>query len=55
MTNRMIDAAKTYLREELDEENQSVVLVTHWEQEIPWSEDRVKKMRLEDGKGSEVL
>ena len=46
MDERMIRAAKAYLREEIDPK-QAVVFITHWEEEVPW---KARKIRLEDGR-----
>lgn len=46
MTDGMVSAAKAYLRDEL-KDSQAVIFVTHWEQEVPWSD--VRRMVLRDG------
>jgi len=34
---------------------QAVVVISHWEDEVPWGvDDGVKKFRLEGGEGTEV-
>ena len=56
MDDGMIRAAREYLRGEGVSEEQAVVVVSHWEDEVPWGvEDGVKKFRLEGGEGSVVL
>lgn len=52
MSSEMIDAARKYLRERVGRD-QAVVVVTHWEDEVPWvREEGLKRFRLEDGVGS---
>ncbi|KDQ12000.1 hypothetical protein BOTBODRAFT_113519 [Botryobasidium botryosum FD-172 SS1] len=46
MDDRMVEVAKAYLRDRLDE-TQAVVFVTHWEEEVPWAGAR--RIRLGDG------
>ena len=55
MDDRMIAAARRYLRGEFTvggdgmagiEEDQAVVVITHWEDEVPWVREEVKKFRL---------
>lgn len=53
MDSRMIDVAKSYLREHLDEK-QAVVFITHWEEEVPWGERATQKLRLENGTATEI-
>ncbi|KAG9221362.1 hypothetical protein CCMSSC00406_0009939 [Pleurotus cornucopiae] len=59
----MINAARSYLRGESGVpgdgrgmgKDQAVVVITHWENEVPWSaEDGVKKFVLESGGGKVV-
>jgi len=52
MTDRMVQAVKTYLRDEL-KNTQAVLFVTHWEQEVPWS--NVRRMALHDGHAVEAF
>lgn len=52
MDEGMVAAARTYLRGDGIGEEQAVVVVSHWEDEVPWGvEDGVKKLRLEGGEG----
>ena len=53
MDGRMVEVAKTYLREGL-EEKQAVVFVTHWEEELPWGRE-VRRIRLVGGGKAEML
>ncbi|KAF7428930.1 hypothetical protein PC9H_008166 [Pleurotus ostreatus] len=63
MDASMINAARSYLRGESGvpgdgrgmAKDQAVVVITHWENEVPWSaEDGVKKFVLESGVGKVV-
>uniref|UniRef100_A0A0W0EXS4 Putative P-loop containing nucleoside triphosphate hydrolase protein n=1 Tax=Moniliophthora roreri TaxID=221103 RepID=A0A0W0EXS4_MONRR len=62
MDEGMLRAARSYLRGDgtlegtgVDDE-QAVVLITHWEQEVPWrKDDGLKTFRLVNGEGREVL
>lgn len=45
MDEKTVGLAKRYLREELRPE-QAVVFVSHWEEEVPWSGDELKRMYL---------
>ena len=52
MDEGMVCAARAYLRGGGIGEEQAVVVVSHWEDEVPWgAEDGVKKFRLEGGEG----
>ncbi|KAI0034887.1 P-loop containing nucleoside triphosphate hydrolase protein, partial [Vararia minispora EC-137] len=52
MNEGMVKAAKRFLREGGVTVDQAVVVVSHWEGEVPWNvEDGVKRFRLEDGNG----
>ncbi len=52
MSEEMVKIARKYLREELGND-QAVVVVTHWEDEVPWTErDGIRRFRLNDGIGS---
>ncbi|KAJ8516927.1 hypothetical protein ONZ45_g5813 [Pleurotus djamor] len=54
MDEGMINAARSYLRGSLGDD-QAVVVITHWENEVPWgNEDGVKRYLLDSGKGSVV-
>ncbi|KAK0465511.1 P-loop containing nucleoside triphosphate hydrolase protein [Desarmillaria tabescens] len=53
MDEGMVSAAKKYLREGGVTKDQAVIVITHWEDEVPWGvQDGVKKIRLEKGHGS---
>lgn len=56
MDDGMVRAARAYLRDgEGLGEDQAVVVVSHWEDEVPWGvEDGVKRFRLEGGVGTQV-
>lgn len=56
MDEAMVNAARQYLREGGGvTEEQAVVVITHWEDEVPWSEkDGVRRFQLNDGVGSIV-
>jgi hypothetical protein len=52
MDDGMIRAARAYLIGDGISGEQAVVVVSHWEDEVPWRvEDGVKKFRLEGGVG----
>lgn len=54
MDEGMVNAARTYLREGGLEGGQACIVVSHWEEEVPWArEDGVRRFRLEDGSGRE--
>ncbi|KAI0253684.1 P-loop containing nucleoside triphosphate hydrolase protein [Lactifluus subvellereus] len=53
MDDGMIRAARAYLRGDGVGDEQAVVVVSHWEDEVPWSvEDGVKRFKLEGGVGT---
>jgi ABC-type Mn2+/Zn2+ transport system ATPase subunit len=55
MEASMIMAARAYLRAGAVTGDQAVVVISHWEDEVPWGvEDGVKRFRLEGGEGKEV-
>lgn len=55
MDDGMIAAARAYLRADGVSEDQAVVFISHWVEEVPWSEeDGVKRFRLENGEGSDI-
>ena len=55
MSEGMIRTARRYLRGGLDRE-QAVVVITHWEDEVPWSvAEGLKRFRLQGGKGQVVV
>ncbi|GJE94751.1 molybdenum transport ATP-binding protein ModF-like protein [Phanerochaete sordida] len=52
MDEGMVKAARAYLREGGLQDGQACVVVSHWEEEVPWSkEDGVRRFRLDDGEG----
>lgn len=53
MEAEMIEAARRYLRGgDGVRDDQAVVVITHWEDEVPWGpEDGVQRFRLEAGNG----
>ncbi|KAF5381487.1 hypothetical protein D9757_008161 [Collybiopsis confluens] len=64
MDERMVRAARGYLRGDLTSgggggvgPHQAVVVITHWEEEVPWSRDEdpgvFKRFKLSGGKGFE--
>ncbi|KAF8883298.1 P-loop containing nucleoside triphosphate hydrolase protein [Infundibulicybe gibba] len=53
MDDGMVRAARDYLRNGGVGNDQGVVVITHWEEEVPWGpEDGVKRFQLEDGLGN---
>ena len=55
MDDRMVRAARRYLREGGVGHDQAVVVVSHWEEEVPWTtEDGLCRFRLQDGIGRQV-
>ncbi|KAG6828294.1 hypothetical protein H0H92_008454 [Tricholoma furcatifolium] len=55
MGEGMVRAARKYLREGGVGPEQGVVVITHWEEEVPWgTEDGVKRFRIDAGVGSVV-
>lgn len=54
MDEGMVEAARRYLREGGLEDGQACIVVSHWEEEVPWArEDGVRRFRLQDGFGQE--
>lgn len=52
MDEVMVSAAREYLRNGGVENDQAVVVISHWVEEVPWrSEDGVKRFLLKDGQG----
>ena len=52
MDDRMIRAARMYLRGDGVGAEQAVVVISHWEDEVPWGvEDGVKRFKLEGSEG----
>ncbi|KAJ3570797.1 hypothetical protein NP233_g4173 [Leucocoprinus birnbaumii] len=56
MSEEMVSAARRYLRDlERVGKDQAVVVITHWEEEVPWSaEEGLKRFRLDGGRGEVV-
>ena len=56
MDENMVTAARHYLREGGGlEDGQACIVVTHWEDEVPWGwEDGVRRFQLVDGCGHEL-
>lgn len=62
MDDLMIGAARKYLRGEVEvkgtdgsyerlrgvDDSQAVIVITHWEEEVPWNGDEVKRYKLSD-------
>jgi ABC-type molybdenum transport system ATPase subunit/photorepair protein PhrA len=54
MDESMVEAARNHLREGGLEDGQACIVVSHWEEEVPWGrEDGIKRFRLQDGLGLE--
>jgi len=55
MDEAMINAARAYLRTDGVAEDQAAVVISHWEDEVPWGvDDGLKKFRLLGGEGKEA-
>ncbi|EIN06385.1 P-loop containing nucleoside triphosphate hydrolase protein [Punctularia strigosozonata HHB-11173 SS5] len=56
MDGKMIAAARRYLNSDDGVgQNQAVVVVSHWEDEVPWDQERgLRRYRLEEGRGRVV-
>ena len=55
MDECMVRAARRYLREGGVGPDQAVVVVSHWEEEVPWTtQDGLLRFRLQDGIGMQV-
>ena len=56
MDEGMVLAARSYLRDDNGlEDGQACVVVSHWEEEVPWKkEDGVRRYRLLEGVGEEL-
>lgn len=53
MDEGMVRAAQAYLRGDGIGEEQAVIVISHWEDEVPWgAEDGVKRFRLAGGVGA---
>ncbi|KAI0669438.1 P-loop containing nucleoside triphosphate hydrolase protein [Trametes maxima] len=58
MNKRMVDAAHEYLRDGGGglTEKQACVVVSHWEEEVPWGpEQGIRRFRLDGGKGEQIF
>ena len=53
MDDDMVTKAKTHLLKNL-EPYQAVIMVTHWEEEVPWSTSVVRRMQLKNGTCTEA-
>lgn len=52
MDEGMVRAARAYLRGDGISEEQAVIVISHWEDEVPWGvEDGVRRLRLVGGVG----
>lgn len=55
MDDNMVRAARRYLREGGVGHDQAVVVVSHWEEELPWTiKDGLYTFRLQDGIGTQI-
>ncbi|KZV63619.1 P-loop containing nucleoside triphosphate hydrolase protein [Peniophora sp. CONT] len=55
MDERMVTAVRSFLRQGGVSRQQAVIVISHWENEVPWgNEDGVKRFKLEDGVGREL-
>jgi len=55
MDENMVRAARHYLREGGIGPDQAVVVISHWEEEVPWTvQDGLKIFKLENGEGREL-
>ena len=55
MDERMVAAVRDFLRKGGVSRQQAVIVISHWENEVPWGvEDGVKRFKLEDGIGHEL-
>ena len=55
MDDYMVRAARRYLREGGVGHDQAVVVVSHWEDEVPWTtHDGLYKFKLQDGLGTHI-
>lgn len=55
MDDSMVRAARRYLREGGVGPDQAVVVISHWEEEVPWDvQEGLRKFKLEEGRGVEV-
>lgn len=55
MDDRMVRAARRYLREGGVGHDQAVVVVSHWEEEVPWTpQEGLYRFRLQDGVGRQM-
>lgn len=55
MDENMVRAASRYLCEGGVGPDQAVVVISHWEEEVPWTvRDGLKRFKLENGEGQEL-
>ncbi|KAG6331621.1 hypothetical protein ID866_7466 [Astraeus odoratus] len=55
MDDSMVHTARRYLREGGVGHDQAAVVISHWEDEVPWGiEDGLRRFRLDEGNGSHV-
>ncbi|KAG1726954.1 P-loop containing nucleoside triphosphate hydrolase protein [Suillus paluster] len=55
MDENMVCAARRYLCEGGVGSDQAVVVISHWEEEVPWTvRDGLRRFKLEDGEGQEL-
>lgn len=55
MDDAMVRAARRYLRGDGIGPDQAVVVISHWEEEVPWSvEEGLQRFRLEEGNGKHL-
>lgn len=53
MDERMVKAARRYLRNGAFNDNQAIVVISHWDDEVPWSRaEGLKKLMLKEGEGT---
>ncbi|KAG1882434.1 hypothetical protein F4604DRAFT_1744059 [Suillus subluteus] len=55
MDENMVRAARRYLCEGGVGSDQAVVVISHWEEEVPWTvRDGLRRFKLDDGEGQEL-
>lgn len=55
MDENMVRAARRYLCEGGVGSDQAVVVISHWEEEVPWTvRDGLRRFKLDDGQGQEL-
>ena len=57
MDEGMVHAAKAYLRDgDALSDGQACVVISHWEEEVPWGpEQGIQRFRLDGGKGEQIF